>query len=386
MMKKVPTTGISVVETMQEKTVDLSRFLEEAFLFEFNVKQIRQMFNNYNLRYYTLKSAFPIYKKKCPGAETCDDTTINSLSEAQAYLAHPVLGNYFREVCLAWLDMGVKRRNTLLFFASDEKKRIVASLTLFDLAEPNGLPALMLRIINKGQRDMEVCRQLHAENVSEQVPPVSFSQLGLPQPVFIPQECEKETYHLYMEALLEYCEKKQINSLDQLKDAHSRMTSAFERSYRDIALAIVNYCLKSEPMAFPTVDFVVAKSGQCRPFCQYMLNTCQIQLTARIKKALSSGKVDVNDILYNEVESRVVTGYKKEVINYVDDSHYNGCGSLVSTREVETPVYKTIVKRECILEPNQFLCISDECATAIELYWYDLVDEHGVLDINRLSC
>jgi uncharacterized protein (DUF1810 family) len=62
---------------------------------------------------------------------------IQSLQEAQEYLAHPVLGARLRECCEA--VMAVEGKTAHDIFGSPDDMKFRSSLTLFDLASPNGV-------------------------------------------------------------------------------------------------------------------------------------------------------------------------------------------------------------------------------------------------------
>ena len=62
---------------------------------------------------------------------------IQSLQEAQAYLAHPVLGARLRECCQA--VMAVEGKTAHDIFGSPDDVKFRSSLTLFDLASPNDI-------------------------------------------------------------------------------------------------------------------------------------------------------------------------------------------------------------------------------------------------------
>jgi uncharacterized protein (DUF1810 family) len=60
---------------------------------------------------------------------------IQSLEEARAYLAHPVLGARLRECCQAVMDVPGKSAHEI--FGSPDDLKFRSSMTLFDLASPN---------------------------------------------------------------------------------------------------------------------------------------------------------------------------------------------------------------------------------------------------------
>ncbi|HZQ41514.1 MAG TPA: DUF1810 domain-containing protein [Rhizomicrobium sp.] len=62
---------------------------------------------------------------------------IESLDEADAYLAHPLLGARLRECCQAVIAVDGKSAHDILGSPDDMKFR--SSLTLFDLASPNDI-------------------------------------------------------------------------------------------------------------------------------------------------------------------------------------------------------------------------------------------------------
>jgi len=62
---------------------------------------------------------------------------IQSLKEAHAYLAHPLLGPRLRECCQA--VMAVEGKSAHDIFGSPDDLKFRSSLTLFDLASPNDI-------------------------------------------------------------------------------------------------------------------------------------------------------------------------------------------------------------------------------------------------------
>jgi uncharacterized protein (DUF1810 family) len=60
---------------------------------------------------------------------------IASLAEAQAYLAHPVLGTRLRECCALLLQ--IKGRSAHEIFGSPDDLKLRSCLTLFQLADPS---------------------------------------------------------------------------------------------------------------------------------------------------------------------------------------------------------------------------------------------------------
>jgi len=62
---------------------------------------------------------------------------IQSLDEAKAYLAHPVLGPRLRECCEAVLAVEGKTAHAI--FGSPDDLKFRSSLTLFDLASPGDI-------------------------------------------------------------------------------------------------------------------------------------------------------------------------------------------------------------------------------------------------------
>jgi uncharacterized protein (DUF1810 family) len=62
---------------------------------------------------------------------------IQSLDEARAYLAHPLLGARLRECCQAL--MAVEGKTAHAIFGSPDDLKFRSSLTLFDLASPNDI-------------------------------------------------------------------------------------------------------------------------------------------------------------------------------------------------------------------------------------------------------
>lgn len=370
----------------------IERFLESQKSFEKDINEVRCQ--DYWRRILNFHAYFPIYKE-VDSSITFLDGAIDSLDEAREFLQHPVLGAHFRDMAQAVLEHFLAlcangyitpKSQDLGACSYDKRLRmLVSSMTLFDLVEPSGLPALMLRIFNQGKRDKQVYDLLELSHFEETVPPVTFRQAGLPQPVLHTQDKDPETGRLALEALIEYIQKEDVSSPEKLHEVSIKMLGDFERSYEDIAMTIVNYCLLSASFEFPTAEFVEQKTGKCRPFCLYMLNKCQQELTRRIRDSKANGLNTADDILHHEVDERVIKGYKTETVHYVDDAHYNGCGAVVSSREVETPIYETVKKRQFILENGLFSDHRYLYADIITLYWIDLVDDTGHLDINALT-
>ena len=62
---------------------------------------------------------------------------IQNLAEARAYLAHPLLGARLRECTQATLNIECKSAHDI--FGSPDDLKFRSSMTLFDLASPNGI-------------------------------------------------------------------------------------------------------------------------------------------------------------------------------------------------------------------------------------------------------
>jgi uncharacterized protein (DUF1810 family) len=76
---------------------------------------------------------------------------ISSLSEARAYLAHPVLGARLREVCTALLEL--HGRSAIDVFGSVDAQKLRSSMTLFERADEDGQtgtdPSVFRRVLDK---------------------------------------------------------------------------------------------------------------------------------------------------------------------------------------------------------------------------------------------
>ena len=77
---------------------------------------------------------------------------IKSLGEAEAYLAHPVLGPRLHQCADAVLPWAARRGAEEIFGAVDAMK-LRSSLTLFDAVEPRGAFAELLLNFFDGGRD-----------------------------------------------------------------------------------------------------------------------------------------------------------------------------------------------------------------------------------------
>jgi uncharacterized protein (DUF1810 family) len=76
---------------------------------------------------------------------------IQSLDEARAYLAHPLLGARLRECCQAVMDVQGKSAHDI--FGSPDDLKFRSSLTLFDLAAPNDIFRAALEKYFGGKED-----------------------------------------------------------------------------------------------------------------------------------------------------------------------------------------------------------------------------------------
>jgi uncharacterized protein (DUF1810 family) len=76
---------------------------------------------------------------------------IQSLKEAHAYLAHPLLGPRLRECCQA--VMAVEGKSAHDIFGSPDDLKFRSSLTLFDLASPNDIFSAALDKYFSGDAD-----------------------------------------------------------------------------------------------------------------------------------------------------------------------------------------------------------------------------------------
>jgi uncharacterized protein (DUF1810 family) len=75
---------------------------------------------------------------------------INSLDEARAYLAHPLLGTRLRETTQSVLDA---QGSAHAIFGSPDDLKFRSSMTLFDAAMPNDIFAAALKKFFDDQRD-----------------------------------------------------------------------------------------------------------------------------------------------------------------------------------------------------------------------------------------
>ena len=87
---------------------------------------------------------------------------ISSLEEARAYLAHPLLGPRLRHCAEALLHWSGRRTAEQIFGLVDVLK-LRSSLTLFDLAEPDGLFARALADFYEGNPDERTLALLNAK-------------------------------------------------------------------------------------------------------------------------------------------------------------------------------------------------------------------------------
>ena len=81
-----------------------------------------------------------------------------SRAEAEAYLAHPVLGARLRAV--VELTLGVAGRSAHEIFGSPDDLKLRSSLTLFDAIEPDGVFARGLQRFYDGEADEATLRLL----------------------------------------------------------------------------------------------------------------------------------------------------------------------------------------------------------------------------------
>ncbi len=96
---------------------------------------------------------FPQYKG-LGLSETSRHYAINSLEEARAYLAHPVLGKRLKEITEALLKHGDKNASEIFGYPDDLK--LHSSLTLFEAAsEGETVFGKALETFFKGKRDQK---------------------------------------------------------------------------------------------------------------------------------------------------------------------------------------------------------------------------------------
>jgi uncharacterized protein (DUF1810 family) len=73
--------------------------------------------------------------------------------EAEAYLAHEVLGERLRNVCAVLLEQADKHRSAREVLGSIDAQKTFSSLTLFDSVSPNDIFAQCLDRWFDGKRD-----------------------------------------------------------------------------------------------------------------------------------------------------------------------------------------------------------------------------------------
>ena len=79
------------------------------------------------------------------------DYGIDSVEEAKAYLAHPVLASRLYELCA--ILMNHSQVSAMDIFGHPDVLKLRSSMTLFDYVEPNGIFADVLNAFYHGQRD-----------------------------------------------------------------------------------------------------------------------------------------------------------------------------------------------------------------------------------------
>ena len=87
---------------------------------------------------------------------------ITSLSEARAYLEHPLLGQRIRQ-CVETLSHWSARRSAEQIMGPVDALKLRSSLTLFDEVEPSGMFAAALEAFFGGCRDNRTLALLNAE-------------------------------------------------------------------------------------------------------------------------------------------------------------------------------------------------------------------------------
>jgi len=85
---------------------------------------------------------------------------IQSLDEARAYLAHPLLGERLRSCCEQLLQLGETSAHAV--FGSPDDMKLRSSMTLFDAAHSGDLFARVLEKYYAGKRDTRTLELLPA--------------------------------------------------------------------------------------------------------------------------------------------------------------------------------------------------------------------------------
>lgn len=79
---------------------------------------------------------------------------VQSRAEAEAYLAHPVLGARLRQACQVLLDLGPAALSAHAIFGSPDDLKLRSSMTLFaEVAEPGNCFEAVLQQYFGGARD-----------------------------------------------------------------------------------------------------------------------------------------------------------------------------------------------------------------------------------------
>ncbi len=79
---------------------------------------------------------------------------ISSRAEAEAYLAHPVLGARLRQACQVLLDLGPDAPSAHAIFGSPDDLKLHSSMTLFaEVAEPGSCFEAVLQQYFEGAKD-----------------------------------------------------------------------------------------------------------------------------------------------------------------------------------------------------------------------------------------
>lgn len=130
-----------------KKEYNLGRFLQaQEFSFGLVKKELKEGRKRSHWMWYT----FPQIKG-LGYSENSKYYAINSLEEAKAYLAHPVLGSGLRE--LTKILLGLEECKPERIFGGVDALKLHSSISLFDIVEPYGNFSRLLDKFFAGRRD-----------------------------------------------------------------------------------------------------------------------------------------------------------------------------------------------------------------------------------------
>lgn len=127
---------------MSADPLDLARFvIAQENVYPFALTEIR---NGYKVSHW-MWFIFPQFAG-LGSSVMAQEFAIKSLAEAEAYLAHPVLGPRLVECCEAAL--AVEGKSAFAIFGTPDDVKLRSCVTLFDAVSPNGVFARVLASIS----------------------------------------------------------------------------------------------------------------------------------------------------------------------------------------------------------------------------------------------